>query len=103
MVDREQTALRSPYRPAALLSLVEYEVEITDEAKAKLRLIPKETRRLIGYKIFLLQRGLGGSVRKMRGSTNEYRLRVGNYRVLFELERKTIMIYAVGDRKDIYR
>ncbi len=82
---------------------MEYKVEITDEAKARLRLIPKDTRRVIGYKIFLLQRGLGGDVKKLRGSANEYRLRVGNYRVLFELEGTTIMIYAVGDRKDIYR
>jgi mRNA interferase RelE/StbE len=82
---------------------VDYEVEISNEAKAKLRAMPKEIRRTIGYKIFLLQNDLSGDVQKLRGSTNEYRLRAGNYRVLFELEGKKIMIYAVGDRKEIYR
>jgi hypothetical protein len=28
--------------------------------------------------------------------------RPGNYRVLFELEGGTIVVYDVGDRKDIY-
>jgi len=82
---------------------VNYDVEITDEAKEKLRSMPKEVRRLIGYRIFLLQDNLGGDVQKLRGSKNEYRLRVGDYRVLFELEGRKIMIYAVGDRKEIYR
>ncbi|MSR65185.1 MAG: type II toxin-antitoxin system RelE/ParE family toxin [Verrucomicrobiae bacterium] len=58
---------------------MEYEVEISDEAKAKLRATPKEIRRTIGCKIFLLQNDLSGDVQKLRGSTNEYRLRVGNY------------------------
>jgi mRNA interferase RelE/StbE len=82
---------------------VNYEVEIADEATEKLRSMPKEVRRLIGYRVFLLQDNLGGDVQKLRGSKNEYRLRVGNYRVLFELQGNKIMIYAVGDRKEIYR
>ena len=81
---------------------MEYEVRIADEAKEKLRSLPKAIRRTIGHKIFLLQNDLSGDVKKLRGSSNEYRLRVGAYRVLFELEGKKIMIYAVGDRKDIY-
>ncbi|MGD0089569.1 MAG: type II toxin-antitoxin system RelE/ParE family toxin [Planctomycetota bacterium] len=80
-----------------------YDIEITDEAKEKLRSMPKEVRRLIGHRIFLLQDDLGGDVQKLRGSKNEYRLRAGNYRVLFELEGRKIIVYAVGDRKDIYR
>ena len=80
-----------------------YTVEITDEAKAKLRAMPREIRRTIGHKIFLLEKEIPGSVKKLKGSANEYRLRVGNYRVIFELEERRIMVYAVGDRKEIYR
>ena len=46
---------------------------------------------------------MAGSVKKLKGSRNEYRLRVGDYRVLFELEGRTVTVYAVGNRKDIYR
>ena len=42
-------------------------------------------------------------LKKLKGSKNEYRLRVGNYRVLFELEGKRIVVYTVGPRKDIYQ
>ncbi|MDA1275431.1 MAG: hypothetical protein O2960_15525 [Verrucomicrobia bacterium] len=31
-----------------------------------------------------------------------YRLRVGDYRVLFRLEGNTIVVYDVKDRKDAY-
>jgi mRNA interferase RelE/StbE len=60
-------------------------------------------RREIGHKLFLLEEDLRGDVEKLKGSRSEYRLRVGNYRALFELEGRTVTVYAVGDRKDIYR
>ena len=52
---------------------------------------------------FLLEGNLGGDVQKLKGSKNEYRLRIGNYRALFELEGRVATVYAVGDRKEIYR
>jgi mRNA-degrading endonuclease RelE of RelBE toxin-antitoxin system len=63
---------------------VRYRVILTDEVKAKLR-------------------DLSGDVKKLKGSRSEYRLRVGDYRVLFELEGRNVTVYAVGARKDIYR
>lgn len=80
-----------------------YEMEITDEAKAKLRALPEHIRREIGYRLHLLQRDFGGDVRKLQGSKNEYRLRVGEHRVLFELLGTRILVYTLGPRKDIYR
>ncbi len=80
-----------------------YTVVLTDEAKAKLRGLPLTTRREIGHKLFLLEEDLRGGVKKLKGSRNEYRLRVGDYRVLFELEGRTVTVYAVGNRKDIDR
>ncbi|HHB91097.1 MAG TPA: hypothetical protein ENK60_07280 [Anaerolineae bacterium] len=35
--------------------------------------------------------------------TPEYRLRVGDYRILFEVEEDQIVIYRVRHRKDVYR
>ena len=82
---------------------VRYTVILTDEVKAKLRAMPLTFRREIGHKLFLLEEDLGGNVKKLKGSTNGYRLRIGDYRVLFELEGRIVTVYAVGDRKDIYR
>ena len=69
---------------------------------AQLRALPKDIRRLIGGKIDRLQDDLSADVKKLKGFKNKYRLRAGNYRILFELEGETIVVYAVGDRKDIY-
>ncbi len=80
-----------------------YTVVLTNEVKAKLRALPLSLRREIGHKLFLLEEDLSGSVKKLKGSRNEYRLRVGDYRVIFELEGRIATVYAVGNRKDIYR
>lgn len=80
-----------------------YNVILTDEVKARLCAMPLELRREIGHKLFLLEEDLSGDVKKLKGSRNEYRLRVGDYRVIFELEGSTVMVYAVGNRKNIYR
>jgi mRNA interferase RelE/StbE len=82
---------------------VRYTVVLTDEVKANLRRLPLSLRRELGHKLFLLEEDLSGSVKKLKGSRNEYRLRVGDYRALFELEGRTATVYAVGNPKDIYR
>jgi mRNA interferase RelE/StbE len=79
------------------------EIEIKDEAKIELRKLPDDVRREIGYQLHLLQQDFSGDVKKLKGSKNEYRLRVGNHRVLFELVGRRIVVYTLGQRKDIYR
>lgn len=46
----------------------------------------------------------GGS-RKLQGTRDRYRVRCGNYRVLYRIDdkRNRVTIYAVGNRKDVYR
>ena len=80
-----------------------YELEIKEDAMKTLRSMPPENRRQIGFRLPQLQQGFYGDVIKLRGSKNEYRLRVGNKRVLFLLASNKIEVYAVGDRKDIYK
>jgi mRNA-degrading endonuclease RelE of RelBE toxin-antitoxin system len=79
-----------------------YQVEFLPVALAQLRALPRDARRLIGGKIDRVQDDLAGDVKKLKGSKYKYRLRAGNYRALFELEGATIVVYDVGDRKDIY-
>jgi len=43
-----------------------------------------------------------GNVLKLQARGNYYRLRVGNFRVLFLLAGNAIQVYAVKDRKDAY-
>ncbi len=43
--------------------------------------------------------------KKLSGSKNSYRLRVGDYRVLYQIDvrLKRITIFAIGHRRDVYR
>lgn len=44
-----------------------------------------------------------GHIIKMNTGIDNYRLRIGNYRVVFSLKDDTIYIVDINDRKDIYK
>jgi len=46
---------------------------------------------------------VAGDVKRLTNFTPEYRLRVGDYRVLFEIEDGTIIVYRVRHRREAYR
>ncbi len=54
-------------------------------------------------KILALREGLAGDVKKLTNFTPNYRLRVGDYRVLFEVVNNTIIVWRVRHRRDVYR
>jgi mRNA interferase RelE/StbE len=45
---------------------------------------------------------LAGDVKRLTNFTPEFRLRVCEYRVLFEVEGNKVLIYRVRHRKDAY-
>jgi mRNA interferase RelE/StbE len=46
---------------------------------------------------------LKGDVKRLTNFTPEYRLRIRDYRVLFEIEEETIVIYRIRHRREAYR
>ncbi len=82
---------------------MEFELDIKSDALASLKKLSLEDRKLVGYRLHCLEQDFSGDVKKLKGSKNEYRLRVGDVRVLFELEGRRVVVYAVGNRKDIYK
>ena len=86
----------------ARVAEVNYTLAISEEAIAQLRSLPKEQRRRIGDRLTRLQHSLAGDVKKLSGKEDKYRLRVGDFRVLFTLSDRQISIYAVKDRKEAY-
>jgi len=45
---------------------------------------------------------LHGDIKRLRHAEAGYRLRMGDYRVLFDVEGGVIVIRRAGNRKDIY-
>ncbi len=80
-----------------------YEIEIKPQAIKDCKKIPKKTVIQIFDKIELLSNNLQGSVKHLTNFTPKYRLRVGNYRILFEVDGDKVVIYRIGLRKDIYK
>ena len=68
-----------------------------------MRALQEAQRRLIGRKLELLQTDLFGNVKKLEGKDGRYRLRVGDRRLLFVLERDLIPVYRVKDGNDAHR
>ncbi|MGE9296804.1 MAG: type II toxin-antitoxin system RelE family toxin [Puniceicoccales bacterium] len=57
----------------------------------------------VGDKIDQLKHDLAGDVKKLTNFTPEYRMRCGDYRVLFEVEENRIIIYRILHRGKAYR
>jgi len=64
--------------------------------------MPKKVAAQILRKISRLENGLSGNVKRLRQADYAYRLRMGDYRILFDLEDDTIVIHKIGHRKDVY-
>ena len=73
------------------------------KAAKDLKTIPKKDAANIIEKINGMKDGLKGDVKRLTNFTPEYRLRYGNWRVLFEVEGDRIIIYRIMNRKDVYR
>ncbi len=41
-------------------------------------------------------------IKKLRGKENLYRIRVEDYRIIFEIHKDVILISKIGHRKNIY-
>lgn len=67
------------------------------------RTIPKKDLKSIFEKIEYMRKDLRGDVKRLTNFTPEYRLRIGNYRVLFEVENGEIVIYRIVNRKEAYK
>lgn len=80
-----------------------YEIEIRKRAEKDLASIPKSDAQHITDAIFAMEDGLVGDIKKLANFSPEYRLRIGNWRILFEVSINRIIIYRILHRKEAYR
>ena len=83
-----------------------YRVILTGGAQKQLAALPRDVQQRIGPAILALgddPRPHG--VRKMKGASDEYRIRVGEYRVVYTIDDDgdIVLITAVAHRRDVYR
>ena len=82
---------------------MKYTFEFKSTAVKDLQKIDSIDAKKLLNKIELLENGLKGDIKRLTNYTPEYRLRSGDYRVLFELIESKIIIYRIKHRKDAYK
>jgi mRNA interferase RelE/StbE len=80
-----------------------YQIQLKPWAIKDLKQLDGKTRRRLVAAIEDLENDLAGNVKRLTNFTPEYRLRVGNYRVLFEVEGTRVIVYRIKHRKDAYQ
>ncbi len=82
-----------------------YRIQILKSADKTLRNLPNKTRRKIALLINSLSQNPRPSSCKKLKNSEFYRIRVGDYRILYTIEDDilVVLIIKIGHRKDIYR
>lgn len=84
---------------------VAYRIEVTPRARKDLKALPKRERQRVAEQIEALKadpRQTG--CKQLKGREDFYRIRVGDYRVIYQIEDEIllILIVRIGDREEIY-
>jgi mRNA interferase RelE/StbE len=83
-----------------------YGVELTNKAEKSLKRLPADHQvRVANVLIQLKTNPKPHGVKKLKGEWDVYRIRVGDYRVVYEIFEQEIrvVVIAIGHRRDIYR
>ena len=85
-----------------------YKIEFLQKAKRDLKKVDRVMQVVIKEKIITLAENpevLKTNIKPLKGEfKNKFRLRVRDYRVIFQIENQTvtILIVAIGHRKEVY-
>jgi mRNA interferase RelE/StbE len=83
-----------------------YRIVFKKSAAKTLRKIPKADQKRIAEKIDSLAEALPNQdTTKMKGNNPFHKIRVGDYRIIYEIQNEVliILIVKIGHRRDIYR
>ena len=86
--------------------MAEYNVEFVASAAKEFRSLPVDIKRRIGSLVESLHTNPHpAGIRKLYGHKRLYRARVGQYRIVYEIddERKLIRVTRIRHRREVYR
>lgn len=82
-----------------------YRVEVAPAAVRQLRKLDRVAQRRVQAAIELLaEQPRPNGAKKLAGGDGEWRVRTGDYRIIYEIHDKVlhVLVVAVGQRRDIY-
>lgn len=83
-----------------------YQVETTSAALRQIKKLPRDVQPAIVAAVEALATNpRPNGVKKLKGEENAYRIRVRDYRILYEIhdEELIILVVKVGTRSSVYR
>ncbi|MCB9091308.1 MAG: type II toxin-antitoxin system RelE/ParE family toxin [Halobacteriovoraceae bacterium] len=86
--------------------MVNYKLKISSSVEKSLKKIPKkDLKKVVELIQTLAIQPYPIGCRKLSGEEYVYRVRQGNYRVIYEVQDKQliVLVLKIGHRKDIYR
>ena len=87
--------------------MASYSLAIKKSAARELETVPgkKDRQRIVDRIQHLAENPRPPGMEKLSGTADKYRVRQGDYRIVYELDKKagTVLIVKVGHRKDVYR
>ena len=78
------------------------EIRYTETAIADLEKLTPRTAAQVLRKIDRLRLGLHGDIKHLTNYDYDYRLRSGNFRILFDVSGNHIIVHRIKDRKEAY-
>lgn len=79
-----------------------YDLILADKARAALKAMSPDIARRVVAKIERMRNDLAGDVKRLTNFEPASRLRVGDWRVLFDITSQTIVIQDVKHRSAVY-
>ena len=83
-----------------------YQIEFTKGALKQLKKLPTDIKERIDSKILeLADEPRPNGVKKLEGSDSLYRIRVNDYRVIYQIQDDVLLVTVakVGHRREVYR
>lgn len=85
-----------------------YTIEFVKSARKEFEKLPEKVRTNIAEALNLLAQNPYSEllkVKKLKGQSELYRIRLGEYRIVYELRnaRLAVIVIKIGHRRDVYR
>jgi mRNA interferase RelE/StbE len=83
-----------------------YSIEFSASALREFQAFDRQVQRRISVKIEqLAENPFSLGARKFHGETDHWRIRIGDYRVIYRIDRRrvVVVIVRVGHRREVYR
>ncbi len=82
---------------------MKYRVELKPKAEKDLKALASNDRGRVVERLRWLEDELKGDVKRLSNHFPEYRMRAGNWRVLFEVVDDRVVVYRIRHRREAYR